>query len=159
MYRTALVLAALFGAAGVFADTVYKSVRPDGRIVYGDEPVKGAVRVERLEFPRAPDNASSSAGASAPAAGSPFDDAAGQRLRALDRVDAEIKAAAAALEEAQKRLEQGQEPLPGERTGNAGGGSRLNENYSYRIGILQDQVDAANKRLQAAYARRNALRD
>lgn len=158
----ALVLAA--GASSAFgADTIYKSVRRDGSVVYGDEPVKGAARVTRLDMPRPADNRSASAGASAPPADGAAVEAATERARdrllALDRVDMEIKSAARAVERAQEQLELAAEPQGGERTGNAGGGSRLNDAYFTRIGALQAQLEAAKQRLDDAYAKRNELRD
>src|SRR5262249_3971787 len=40
----ALVIAAL--AVPVLAQSLYKSIMPDGRVIYGDKPVPGAVKVE-----------------------------------------------------------------------------------------------------------------
>jgi hypothetical protein len=158
----ALVLGASASCA-FGADTIYKSVRRDGSVVYGDEPVKGAARVTKLDIPRAADNRSASAGAGAPPAESAAVEAANDRARdrllALDRVDMEIKSAARAVERAQEQLELAAEPQGGERTGNAGGGSRLTDVYFTRIGALQAQLEAAKQRLDDAYAKRNELRD
>ena len=45
----AAALAALTWTALSWAQTVYKSTMPDGRIIYGTEPVHGAKRVETLK--------------------------------------------------------------------------------------------------------------
>lgn len=80
--------------------------------------------------------------------------------QALDAAAAEVAAAEKALAEAKRRLAEGEEPLPGERTGIAGSGgrSRLNEAYFKRQDALKKAVEAAEKRLEQAHARRNAVR-
>ena len=51
------------------------------------------------------------------------------------------------------------ESLPGERTGSAaGGGSRPNENYFARQAILEQEVESARKRYEAALKRWNDLK-
>jgi hypothetical protein len=61
------------------------------------------------------------------------------------------------VEEARRQLQQaetardaGREPLPGERVGLAGGGSRLTEAYAERQKNLEDAVRAARKRFEDA---------
>jgi hypothetical protein len=72
--------------------------------------------------------------------------------------DNEVRAAERALAAAQANLDAGQEPLPGERTGLARGGSRLNEAYWERQESLRKAVTEAQERLDRAVAVRNALR-
>lgn len=184
---TLLSLLSLAAVPAAAADVIYKSIGPDGRVMYADAPAKGAVRVQRLALPPA-SVLSSSAGANAPLAETGTSAAAGprtaiasrrtdaetlERLRgndpaldrlrardqALDRATAEIRAAASELERTEQRLAQAQEPLPGERTGLAGGGSRLNDFYFARLNALELQRAAAQRRLDAAYEQRNALKD
>jgi len=78
----------------------------------------------------------------------------------IDAAAAEVAAAEKALAEAKRRLSEGEEPLPGERTGIAGSGgrSRLNEAYFKRQETLKKAVEDAEKRLEQANARRNAAR-
>ena len=78
----------------------------------------------------------------------------------LEQADVELRAAEKALEDARRRLAEGEEPLPGERTGIAGSGgrSRLNEAYFKRQEELKKAVEAAQRRLEQAQARRNAVR-
>lgn len=66
--------------------------------------------------------------------------------------------AGAALRAAEERRERGVEPLPGERMGIVGPGSRLTEAYFERQRQLEREVAAARGRLDAAHASRNALR-
>ena len=47
----ALILAIFASSAG--AQTVYKSIMPDGRIIYGEKPAEGAKKVETIETPPA----------------------------------------------------------------------------------------------------------
>jgi len=56
------------------------------------------------------------------------------------------------------RREAGVEPLPGERSGNVRGGSRLAPSYFERQQALDGEVSAAQRRLEDAYARRNEVR-
>ena len=55
---------------------------------------------------------------------------------------------------AKRNLELGREPLPGERRGLAGGGSRLTPEYEARIAGLERQVAMTEARLKDAYAKR-----
>jgi hypothetical protein len=59
---------------------------------------------------------------------------------------------------AKRRLELGREPLPGERRGLAGGGSRLTEEYEARLAGLEREVADAEARLKRANESRNAAR-
>ena len=55
---------------------------------------------------------------------------------------------------ARRKLELGREPLPGERRGLAGGGSRLTPEYEARIAALEREVAAIEAKLKDAYAKR-----
>ena len=81
-----------------------------------------------------------------------------ERSRALEAAHAEVRAAQQALEEAHRRQLAGEEPLPGERTGNVGGKSRLNEAYFARQDQLEQAVQQAEQRLDRAHAGVNDLR-
>lgn len=80
------------------------------------------------------------------------------RMQRLRDADAELHAANAALAEANTQLELGKEPLPGERTGNANGTSRLNDAYWARQAENEAAVKEAKARRTAAVAARNAAR-
>jgi hypothetical protein len=70
----------------------------------------------------------------------------------------EVAAAEAAVQVAKRRLDLGREPLPGERRGLAGGGSRLTPEYEARVAGLEREVADAEARLQRAQAARNEAR-
>ncbi len=158
------VSAALVAAAPALGQTLYKYERPDGTVVYSDAPVKGARLVDTLPavpVPPAPVAAPDHAPATEPrpaaeprAAEAPPP----TRTQKLDAADAEVRAAQQALDAAKARLEQGAEPLAGERTTTAGGTSRLNEGYFGRQQALQEEIERANARLQEAYRKRNDAR-
>lgn len=75
-----------------------------------------------------------------------------------NRVDAEISAALRDLHKAEAALKTGRAPQPGERLGNAGGGSRLTQAYFDRLHALEKKIDHAKLALDKAYQERNALR-
>lgn len=146
-------------ASPATADTIYKSVRRDGSVVYSDKPLPGARHVERID----PSKSTLSIISDPDARRTPEQSATNQRIAQrearLNQADAQVKAAARALEEAQDRLDQSIEPLPGERSASVGGSSRLNELYTGRVAAVQQQMEEARRRLEAAYAERNAARD
>lgn len=76
----------------------------------------------------------------------------------LDRAYDDMLSAHTELQKAQSARELGVEPLPGERIGTAGGGSRLSEEYWQRQKRLEDDVERARKRLDEAIVRWNAVR-
>jgi hypothetical protein len=82
------------------------------------------------------------------------------RSAALDRAYEDVKVARAQLEQAQAARERGEEPLPGERLGVAGGKgrSRLSDEYWARQARLVEDVQDAQRRLDEALANWNALR-
>ena len=80
------------------------------------------------------------------------------RSAQLDQAYEEARAAYLAFQQALARRDQGVESLPGERTGSAAGGSRPNENYFARQAILEQEVELARKRYEAALKRWNDLK-
>jgi hypothetical protein len=138
-------------------ETVYKSIMPDGSIVYGNGPVKGAAKVEPITVqpPVVTD--------SPPPPPSPE---AARRVRedlraddaAWSKATQDVRSAEEALNAAKLAQKAGVEPLPGEMVGNAGGGVRPSEAYLARQQQLADDVKKAQARLDAALAARNDLR-
>ena len=84
--------------------------------------------------------------------------AAQNRTAELDRAYEETRSAYIALQQATARRDQGVESQAGERTASAAGGSRPNENYFARQAILEQDVEAARKRYEAALKRWNDLK-
>lgn len=147
----------------VAAATIYKVRMPDGSILFTDSVPPGGKVVEERESIPAPRPAArpSPAPARAPAkaepsAGTPSGSGA---PATLDAALAEISDAERSLAAARRQLEEGREPLPGERIGTARGGSRLTPEYESRIAGLERNVAAAEERVKRAYEARNALRN
>ena len=142
-FALALALTASVAAA---QQSVYKSTMPDGKVVYAEKPVPGATKVDKVETPTPKTGVTGL---------TPQEkDRANQLAR--DRAQAESAAAAGkkGAEDARKQLKQaeaardaGKEPLPNERIGLAGGGSRLTDAYFARQKSLEEAVQAARKRL------------
>jgi hypothetical protein len=127
---------------------VYRSTLPNGEVIYSDKPAPGAKSSKPV--PRANPGANSVAPAVTReeiaatnkrlAGKSQKLDAAGdRRLKAWDRLQAARDAKA-----------RGEEPLPGERTGNAGGNSRLNSAYWARQKKLDRDLAAAQREYDRA---------
>ena len=160
--RLAVYLALLL-AAGVSAkaETLYKSTDSSGRVSYSEQPLPGAAKVERvLVEPLDPESAAriDAEREKLRKQAEEFQQRERRRELALDNAHAEVIAAIKALKEAQQRREAGVEPLAGERLGNSRGGSRLAPSYFRRQQALDREVDAAQQRLEQAYARRNEMR-
>jgi hypothetical protein len=84
--------------------------------------------------------------------------AAQNRSAELDRAYEDTRSAYLVLQQAIARRDGAVESLPGERTGSAAGGSRPNENYFARQAILEQDVETARKRYEAALKRWNDLK-
>jgi len=149
-YLLLIVLLALaLGSLAVQAQGMYRSVMPDGKIIYGDKPAPGAKESKKLNLapmnvatpPQAPDTVQTTN----PADSAPIDK------------NADVVAARQRLDAAQKALSEGREQREGDRLGVAKGGagtSRLSEGYLERVKALEDAVTAAQQQLEAA--QRNA---
>lgn len=155
------VIAAEATPVAALAETIYRSTGSDGEVTYSAQPVPGASKSVAIDIPSL----------------SPEQRRAARRLRLEERnasrqvtadvnrieeqwrrVDREIVAAQRSLAKAESVLQTSRAPLPGERRGNAGGGSRLTEAYFRRLGDLESRVENARARLARAYEERNALR-
>jgi hypothetical protein len=177
---TVAILAASFAApafsqtvvkpasGGTVAGTIYRQVMPDGRIAYADRALPGGrvdytIKVERpikgniwtVEAGANPIASKHAAQTSVKrVAVSPVP----TRKMSLDEATSEVIRAEMLLEDAKQQQEAGVEPLPGERTGNVGGGSRLNEAYHERQKLLAKYVSYAEAALKKAIEDRNRLR-
>ncbi len=144
------------------AQSIYKVQTPDGSILFTDSPPAGSKILEERSTKSSPRSAGSSATTPARPATSPpprlASSPAGSQSGALDAAMQEIAAAETAVQVAKRRLELGREPLPGERRGLAGGGSRLTEEYEARIAGLEREVADAEARFKRANEARNAAR-
>jgi hypothetical protein len=147
--RTAILAALMWGAPS-WAQVVYKSIMPDGRIIYSEKPVPGAKKVEEI----VPQTGNTGVQTTTPQEQKQLQELEARRKRDTDR-QSQIQEAEKALQEAEAALPAGKEPLPGERIGTAGGGSRLSEAYFERQKALQTAVEAARKRLEEVRAAAN----
>ena len=130
-------------ALSAHAQGVFRSVMPDGKIVYGDKPAPGAKESKQVNL--APLNISApTQGSSAPP----------EQPQPTGAGVPDVASARQNLEAAQKALEAGREPQEGERTGIAtkGGGARtqLTDAYFQRVKSLEDAVAAAQAQLDSA---------
>jgi hypothetical protein len=159
--RRLLTLACLLLPAAVAASTIYKVQMPDGSIMYTDTVPAGAKVLEERETKARP------RAVPATPRGVAAEGTQGRVIappltpREADRLDTavnEIAEAERALAVSRRKLELGREPLPGERLGLAGGGSRLSPEYEARQRQLEAEVSSAEMRLKRAYEARNAAR-
>lgn len=171
--KSAIIAAGLFTAvAASVADaqesaTVYRQVMPDGRVLYSDKVQKDAKLDETISVvPPVKGNLWSTETPRKPAAPpkherTPVDKLsaipAPGRQKSADDAQADVIRAEMLLEEARKRQKIGVEPLPGERSGNVGGGSRLNESYADRQRVLAEHVADAEDFLRRMVTERDRL--
>jgi hypothetical protein len=134
------------GALPAAGQTMQKYVTPDGKTVYSDRPIPGARLVDQIA-PAPPVDPKAAAEAQARAKENAERANASATKRAESGNGAQQGDAAAALARAKERLEKGKEPLPGERIGNAGGGSRLTDAYWARQRANEQAVKNAEARL------------
>lgn len=80
------------------------------------------------------------------------------RSAELDKAYEEARAAQIALQEAEKRRDAGVEPLAGERVSSAAGGTRPTDQYLGRQAMLEQEVEFARRRYEAALKRWNDLK-
>lgn len=149
------------------AQTIYKVQLPDGSILFTDAPPPESKVLEERESKSAPRPAVRGSTpvpgtSTAPAPGFGPDGmplaTAARKPNGLDAAIREVNEAERALVAAKQKLEQGREPLPGERLGLKGGGSRLTPEYEARVAGLERDVISAETRLKRAQDARNAAR-
>ena len=131
---------------------IYKVQMPDGTVLYSDSVPSGGKVLEEREAKSTPRVTTLPSQPSATRPGVPVlrpvapNKGAGptENIAALERE----------LAVAKRKLELGREPLPGERRGLAGGGSRLTPEYEARIAAMEREVAATEAKLKDAYAKR-----
>jgi hypothetical protein len=142
----------LFAAVALAQTTLYKYVGPDGRVVYSDKPPPKGTQYETLKPDTKPTGFNPRVGNGSAGNGSAADadsSIAAKRARAAAHEE-RVTLAQQNYDAAVVALEAAKEPQEGERTQNANGTSRLNENYFTRIGELQRKVDEAKAALDTA---------
>ena len=150
--------------AAIAQSTIYKVQMPDGSVMYSDSVPSGGKVLEERESkstPRVTTLPSQTAGKGAPPStavtrpGVPPAFVPRQGNPAKGAVPTESVAnLERELAVAKRKLELGREPLPGERRGLAGGGSRLTPEYEARIAAMEREVAATEAKLKNAYDNR-----
>jgi hypothetical protein len=147
--RKLIALLVFFSTCCVGADQVFKSTMPDGKILYGNEPVKGAKKVEKIT----PSTQDAGVRISTPQQIQELEQRQSQRQDESSRRQTEMDQLKNALKQAEEAREAGKEPHDGDFIGNARGGMRLNEDYLERQKTLEANVQEARKRLDAGQIR------
>lgn len=136
------------------AESIYKSVMPDGRVMYGQQPQPGARTVKKSTV----DVGNTGVKAASKAEVESLNRRAQERSRALDETLKSVQTTEADLRMAEADREAGIEPLPGERLGIVGRGTRLSEAYWRRQQILEEHVEVARQNLKNARQGYNDVR-
>ena len=155
----AICLAAPALAAG--QSMIYKVQMPDGSVLYSDSVPSGGKVLEEREAkstPRVNVVPGQPPGRPTPAATRPSNapdpmmrpSAAAKAAPSPDNIPALERELAVA----KRKLELGREPLPGERRGLAGGGSRLTPEYEARIAGMERDIATIDAKLKSAYEKR-----
>jgi hypothetical protein len=149
MTKPAVVIGMCFAtllSAHVVAQTLYRSTMPDGRVIYADRPVQGAVRSMEV----APPMPTSGIGGTVLRLPNK-EEAGGNASRGKGEASrTSLEAAEAALRKAEQARLEGGEPTDADRTGNAKGGTRLSDSYWERKAKLEDAVEKAKQELEKA---------
>jgi hypothetical protein len=148
-FAAAIVLIATGSAAG---QVIKKYVTPDGRVIYSDEPIEGARQVGEVAPPPEVDPAARQRAEDAARSRAEQADSATQRSQEASARQEKIRQAERRLADAKATLDNGKEPLPGERIGTAGGASRLTEAYFERQAENERAVEKARDELNAVLA-------
>ncbi|MFC7514818.1 hypothetical protein ACFQUU_07370 [Herbaspirillum sp. GCM10030257] len=148
------------------ASKVYRQVLPNGKIIYSDKHIKGARIDETIVPDPANMNTWKSETGKRPVVPPRVESTPVSKLppvasvstrKSIDEANAHVIKAEMLLEDARKKQQNGVEPLPGERTGNANGGSRLNDKYKARQLMLEQEVAEAEAMLKKTIRERDAL--
>lgn len=162
MRRFLIAACAVLAPCLALAQSIYKVQMPDGSIMFTDTPPADSKVLEErsAKSARAAAAAPTASSRTSPATTAPIV-RTGPPPGAQSAVDVAANAVNTAERElavAKRALDLGREPLPGERLGLKGGGTRLSPEYDTRIRGLEQSVADAEAKLKRAYDSRNAAR-
>jgi hypothetical protein len=138
-----LAAALCAAAVGAHAQGLYKSIMPDGSVVYGEKPAPGAKRVETIE----PPPPQSGIRMYSPEERKGLEERMKKRQAAEAAAQRELEQAQTHLRQAEAARAAGKEPLPEELLGPGRG---VSEAYGLRQKKLEQAVEFARKRLEKA---------
>lgn len=157
------ILAILLCAGASAQDKIYKVRLPDGRILFTDRPPPGAKILSETEMP--PPSPEPPARPGQGDAVTPLQQRAAdadvrlrERAAEVDRAFAAVQSAERELEEARQALEQGRAPREGEMIGTARGRVQPSPAYRDRIAGLENAIVVAEQKLAKARQDLNAVR-
>jgi hypothetical protein len=150
----AVLLAVALSLPGDGLSQIYRSVMPDGSIVFSDTPPTGAAATESLPDVPAP-AVTRQPDATPPASPGTVDPDSYSTARAkeIDRADAAVAEARRDLDAAKRRYDEGTDPGEGDFLGmrrQGRGHARPSEAYLQRVEQLERDVADAEARLKAA---------
>jgi hypothetical protein len=151
MFNSLAALAGLVAAVVLAqpapAQTLYKSITPDGRVVYSDKPPPDAVKTEKRQME------TSKQGIVPP---SDRDKAALKKMQsqrqAAESSQDRLRRAEIALHDAEVAQTMGKEPQANERLGTVSGNQRLTDAYWERQKKLDTAVEQARLNLEKVRA-------
>lgn len=152
-------------AGSTFAQTMYKYVDKDGKVTYSDKPPKNGEKAEAVAAPEKSANTVKLDNKGSGATAQKFSDVKSRgdaRIAAREKLQKEVDVAEDRLAKAKKALEDGRDPLEGERRivvrAQGGNSVLLTEGYHARISQLESDVKKAEEALSLAMEkyRRNA---
>jgi len=146
----------LAGATLAQAATIYKYRGADGQIEYSTTRPKDRPIIAEMDSKAMAQDQRNIVPSTTSAVTAALERDADARLRQQNLANDNVARAEQNLREAQLALEQGKEPLPGERTGTVSGFARLNESYTARVAGLERAVQLAQAQVEEAYRARNA---
>lgn len=139
---------------------IFRSVMPDGRVIFGDKPAPGAKESKQVML--RPSNISTPGPTSSPSQPGTQPQS---RQTSVEAASADVAEAKRILDRSRATLEAGRTPNPDEMIGTVssgkgkpGGGMRTTEAYDERIKALERDVEAAQRQYDEAISRRNDMR-
>ena len=142
-----LLVTIAIAASQVSAETVYRSVDEQGNVTFSDKAVGNAKQEEKISI-------------DAPAPSTKKQLEARQREAELQNAASQAgapsapgksnqkKAGAQAVRDAERRLEEDKQVREGDRSGTAGGGSRLTPAYHERVREAEAELEQARKQMK-----------